>query len=129
MFKNKAFLARLFRLVGAALVLSAGYFVYMETKLHYADATIINYNGQHPIVRFAASSTEQITYKMAETFDKIKHPIDSRLQVRFPKDDFGKLEYVSPLLQWAFYIVLFIGLILFFIGAIFTLQLRKQLKK
>ncbi len=130
MFKNKAFFARLFRLLGAALVLSAGYFVYMDTKLQYTTATIISYDDKaYPLIRFAASPNVQITYKMTSTFDEAKHPVDSQLQVRFPTDDYDKLEYVSPLLQWAFYIVLFIGLIIFFIGAVFTIQSRKQLKK
>ena len=127
MFKNKAFFARLFRLLGAALVLSAGYFVYIDTELNYVSANIIAYEDEHPVVRFSASQTEQITYKMQESFDIAKHPIGTFLEVRFPKNDYGKLEYVSPLLQWAFYIVLLIGLIIFFIGAVLTIQVRKQL--
>ena len=128
MFKNKAFFARLFRLLGAALVLSAGYFVYMDTELKYVNAEIISYDQQSPVVRFAVSPSQQITFKMTDTFDEAKYPIGSPLQVRYPNDDYGKLEYVSPLLQWAFYIVLFIGLIIFFIGAVLTMQVRKQLK-
>ncbi|GAA5095661.1 hypothetical protein [Wohlfahrtiimonas larvae] len=129
MFKNKAFFARLFRLLGAALVVSAGYFVYLDTELKYVDAKIINYEQQNPIVRFSVAEHQNITFKMHETFDQAQHPIDSYLQVRFPNNDFGKLEYVTPLLQWAFYIVLFIGLIIFFVGAVLTIQVRKQLKK
>lgn len=129
MFKNKAFFARLFRLLGAALVLSAGYFVYMDTQLKYVSADIISYDQQNPVVRFAVSPSQQITFKMQETFDEAKYPVGSSLQVRFPDNDYGKLEYVSPLLQWAFYIVLFIGLIIFFVGAVLTIQVRKQLKQ
>lgn len=129
MFKNKAFFARLFRLVGAALVLSTGYFIYLDTQLTYTNAKIISYEANHPVVNFKASPNEQITYKMTETFDEAKHPIGTNLEIRFPKDDLGKLEYVSPLLQWAFYLVLFIGLIIFAIGAVLTIQVRKQTHK
>lgn len=129
MFKTKAFWARLCRLVGAALVISTGYFIYMDTELNYTHATIINYEQQHPIIKFSGTDNAQITYKMTEVFNPDQHPIGSELQIRFPKDNYLQLEYFSPLLQWAFYIVLFIGLIIFFIGAVLTLQIRKQLKK
>ncbi len=129
MFKNKAFFARLFRLLGAALVLSAGYFVYMDTKLQYTSATIISYDQDFPLIRFSPAPNEQITYKMTSTFNEAKYPVNSMLPIRFPTGDYGKLEYVSPLLQWAFYIVLFIGLIIFFIGAVLTIQVRKTTKK
>ena len=129
MFKNKAFWARLFRLMGAALVLSTGYFVYLDNQLLYSDATIVRYEDNHPIIRFNVSSNEKITYKMPTAFNAETHPVGSYLPVRFPEKNYEKLEYVTPLLQWAFYIVLFIGLIIFFIGAVLTIQVRKQLKK
>ncbi|KZX37904.1 hypothetical protein [Wohlfahrtiimonas chitiniclastica] len=130
---NQAFIARLLRLVGAALVLSAGYFVYLDKELIYTEASIVRYEGDHPWVRFAASPTEQITYQLTESMNANMHPINSTLLVRYPSGDYGKLEYVSPVKQWAFYIVLPIGLILFFIGAYLTLKVRraqfKQLNK
>ncbi|MBS7823924.1 hypothetical protein J7554_01650 [Wohlfahrtiimonas chitiniclastica] len=130
---NQAFIARLLRLVGAALVLSAGYFVYLDKELIYTDATIVRYEGNQPLIRFAPAPNEQITYQLPEAMAMDQHPVGSTLLVRYPSGDYGKLEYVSPVKQWAFYIVLPIGLILFFIGAYLTLKVRraqfKQLNK
>lgn len=130
---NQAFIARLLRLVGAALVLSAGYFVYLDKELIYTEASIVRYEGDQPLIRFAPASNEQITYQLSEAMAMDQHPVGSTLLVRYPSGDYGKLEYVSPVKQWAFYIVLPIGLILFFIGAYLTLKVRraqfKQLNK
>lgn len=128
MFKNRAFLARFLRLLGAVLVISTGYFVYLDNELYYADATIIQYQEDHPIVHFATKDT-QITSKLEKTFNSDQFPIGSTLLMRYPQGEFDKMEYVSPLMQWAFYIVLFIGLVIFFIGAVLTLKLRKQNNK